>query len=279
MVATDFSAGDRYTWAIPNRRWTVDSLSGFGGHSQLLRGFSPAFGFQSALRLPPAPGPAALAAALGGVYSGACLIRGFSFLGSLPWRLVFLTLMALTAFGWGKSSWKRAGVFVLLTMSLGGIALSMGKGDFFTLLLCAALLWLLCRFVLTGSVSGQEYVPISLTYRDKVVSVTALRDTGNTLRDPLSGERVLVISAQSAEKLTGPTTHQPAHPLETMTQRPLPGLRLIPYRAVGQSGGILLGLRFDHIRIGSRTTSAIVAFAPEGLGQGGMVQALTGGML
>ena len=41
---------------------------------------------------------------------------------------------------------------------------------------------------------------------------------------------------------------------------------------------MVLALRFENVKIGPRVQSAIVAFAPEGLGEG-MYQALTGGVL
>lgn len=222
---------------------------------------------------------AAAASALGGLYSGACMMPGFRFLGNTLWRLVSLGLMALIAFGWNRSALKRGGVFVLLSMALGGIAMSFGKSDFLALVLAAAGVWLLCRVAFGGSVGGREYIPIAITYGENSVCLTALRDSGNTLRDPISGEQVLIISADAARKLTGLSEKQIASPLETLSQRPIPGLRLIPYRAVGQAGGMLLAMRFEHVKIGTREQSVIVAFAPEGLGRGEVYQALTGGAL
>ena len=64
----------------------------------------------------------ALGAALGGVYAGACMLHGFRFLGNAFWRFCALGLMALCAFGLDKSAWKKSGVFLLLSMALGGIA-------------------------------------------------------------------------------------------------------------------------------------------------------------
>ena len=90
---------------------------------------------------------------------------------------------------------------------------------------------------------------------------------------------MLVIAGEVAQKLTGLTGSQLRSPLETLAARPMPGLRLIPYRAVGQKGGMLLALRFSDVKIGSRVRSAVVAFAPEGLGSGDRYQALTGGVL
>lgn len=228
---------------------------------------------------PAAPGRCALAALLGGVYGGACLIPGFRFLGNLLWRLVSLGLMGMMAFGLSRSAFKRSGLFLLLSLALGGAAVSLERGTFPVLVLAAAGIWLLCCLAFGGTAGGREYVPVQLIWGERTASVLALRDTGNTLRDPITGEQVLVLSGDVARDLTGLTEQQLRSPLETLAQRPLTGLRLIPYRAVGLSGGMLLGLRFDRVKIGSRETSAVVAFAPEGLGEGSMYQALTGGVI
>jgi len=116
---------------------------------------------------------------------------------------------------------------------------------------------------------------VELSYGDKRVQLTALRDTGNTLRDPVTGRQVLVVDASTAGKLTGLSVQQLKKPVESVTA--LPGLRLIPYRAVGQAGGLLLALKIPQAKIGSWQGSALVAFAPEGLGSDGTYQALTGG--
>lgn len=223
---------------------------------------------------PLSPKRCALAAAAGSVYSGICMLRGCSFLGNLLWRSVSLVGMCVLAFGWDRSAVKRGGVFVILCMALGGAAVSAGKGDFIALLLCAVGIWLLCRLAFGQKVGGQEYVPLTITYEANSVSLIGLRDSGNTLRDPMTGESVLLITGEAAQKLTGLTHAQLCSPLETLAQRPLPGLRLIPYCAIGTSGGLLLGMRFAEVKLGDRTQSAIVAFAPEGLGRGGFCQAL-----
>lgn len=228
---------------------------------------------------PGAPLRCAFGAALGALYSGACLLPGFSFLGNLLWRTVSLVFVAVLAFGCDISAVKRGGVFLILSMAMGGIALSIGRNDFPALILAALLCYGLCRVAFGRRIGGRTYTPVILTYGGRTLSLTALEDSGNTLTDPITGEQVLVISGAAAQELTGLTRQQLASPLETLAKRPLPGLRLIPYHAVGCSGGLLLGLRFANVVIGGRTTSAIVAFAPEGLGNGEMYQALTGGVL
>lgn len=217
------------------------------------------------------------AALLGAVYSGACLLPGFRFLGSFLWRLVSLLLMGVMAFGWNASALKRCGIFLLLSMAMGGIALCMGRGDLLSLVLCGVMCFLLSLVSFGGQIGGREYVPLKITYDGSSASLIALKDTGNTLKDPVTGEQVLIISSEVAGRLTGLTADQLRHPLETMVLRPIPGLRLVPYRSVGNAGGFLLAKRFEDVIIGDKRQSALVAFAAEGLGKGEIYQALTGG--
>ena len=217
------------------------------------------------------------AAALGAIYSGLCMLPGFRFMGSFLWRMVCLALMAGIAFGWNRSAWKRTGVFLLLSMSLGGVALSFGKPGFFALVFAAIGIRLLCTVAFGEGVGGREYVSVKLSYADRTESVIALHDTGNHLRDPVTGESVLVISGVVAEKLVGLTQDQLRNPMETILHRPIPGLRLIPYRCVGNSSGMMLAMHFDNCSFDGETKPTLVAFAPEGLGRGDVYQALTGG--
>ena len=109
--------------------------------------------------------------------------------------------------------------------------------------------------------------------------LTALQDTGNSLIDPLTGRSVLVVGADVAKKLLGLTREQLSMPAEAIVSAGVPGLRLIPYRTVGQAGGMLLGLRLQDVKIGHWKGSSLVAFAPEGLSEEGAYQALTGGVV
>lgn len=228
---------------------------------------------------PPEPWRCALGALLGSLYSGASMLPGFRFLGRGVWPAVWLAVCAMAAYGINRSALKRGAVFVLLSMALGGIALSLGRGDFLTLVLAAGGLWLLCRFSFGEGVGEREYVNLSLSYEGRQVNMIALRDSGNTLTDPITGQPVLVISGEAAQRLTGLTPEQLSHPLETLASGCIRGLRLIPYRAIGQGSGMLLGMRLDNVTVGKKKQSTVVAFAQEGLGSGSMYQALTGGVI
>ena len=202
-------------------------------------------------------------AALGAIYSGGCLVPGLRFLGAIHWRLIFLALMSAAAFGIRTDTVRKAGVFCILSFALGGMATLAVRGNALTLLLCAMALCAGCRVLVGGRAA---LVPLRIVFGNRELRLTALRDTGNCLRDPVSGERVLVLSRPEAEKLTGLTAHQLENPLETLQQQPLEGLRLIPYHAVGKEGGLLLGMRIREVTVDGKTAPAVVAFAPNRLG-------------
>lgn len=214
---------------------------------------------------------------LGAAYAAGCLTPGFRFLGALHWWLTSLALMSVIAFGTGKSGWKAGGIFALLTMALGGMAMAVGHGGGWATPLCAVGVRLLGQFSLGGR-QERRLLPVEISGGGKTVRLTALQDTGNELRDPVTGERVLVIGGASAQQLTGLTAQQLRKPLETLMCAPVPGLRLIPFHSVGVENGLLLAMRFPRVRIGDRERPGIVAFAPQQLG-GEEYQALAGGIL
>ena len=202
----------------------------------------------------------------------------FSFLGGILWRVVSLALMGWIAFGSNISALRRCALFVLLSMALGGIAMMLSQGGFASILLGCLGILLICFIGFGGRVVA-KYVPVELKYTDQTVRITALVDTGNTLRDPITGCPVLVVGAQVAGQLLGLTKEQLQSPPDALRGMKIPGLRLIPFHTVGKENGMLLAMRMKGVRIGSWRGDPIVAFAPEGLGNNDAYQALTGGFV
>ena len=201
---------------------------------------------------PPSGRRSALGAAVGGIYGGVCILPGFRFLGSGIWRPVFLFLIGSAAFGWNRSALRRIPVFLILNMALGGIAAGSGVTSFPEVLISGGFLWILCR---SGSqlADGRKYIPAELNWKGNRVKLFALRDTGNTLSDPITGEQVLVCGADVAEELLGVSRTRFRDPVEIVASGMIPGLRLIPYRSVGKSKGMLPAIRLEDAVIGGIT--------------------------
>lgn len=225
---------------------------------------------------PAGMGRAVSGAALGGIYGGVCLLPGFRFLGNLLWRGVSLALMSLLAFGIGPGTLRRGILFSLLSMALGGFVLALGSGGTLSLVAAAALVCAMCVLSSGAGAGAQRFASVQLSYGGKSVELKALHDTGNTLRDPVTGERVLIADPAVAGKLVGLDRKALLDPVQTLASGIPPGLRLIPYRSVGNPRGMLLGVRIRDARINGRAEALLVAFTPEELGQGAF-QGLIGG--
>lgn len=215
-----------------------------------------------------------LGALVGGLYAGATLLPFLEFLGGNLWRVIFLGLMVLTAFGFHKGTPLGALVVVGLSFLLGGVALALKIRGFWSLVVVAAgSMGLTTAFCRKRLGHAGQLVPVTVTLGDKQVRLTALHDTGNTLRDPFTGEPVLVAQETAARELLGPVDLSDPAPILTRWQGKA---RLIPYRVLGGQG-VLLTLRCDRVTIGGKQGSTLVAFARGSLSPAGTYDALTGG--
>lgn len=218
-------------------------------------------------------------AGLGAVYAVMTYLPGLSFLGNFLWRCVFLGLMLAAAFGPGRNALRPGVVFVGLSFALGGCMAHVPGPSFFLLLAVAAVSCLLCG-LLPGN--GRSLVPVRIVAGEKQLRLTALKDTGNTLRDPISGERVLVVQWSEGKRLLpgGISADTPVDALAKLRRvAPQVKPRLLPYRAVGQEQGLLLAVRCDKVTIGGKAAGTLVAFTNTVLSENGQFQALAGGNL
>ncbi|MBR6377107.1 MAG: sigma-E processing peptidase SpoIIGA, partial [Oscillospiraceae bacterium] len=229
-----------------------------------------------------------LGAALGGLYALGALLPGLCWLGRLPGAALAFLGLCLTAFGCRGRAWKSwlwffgvccgfAGL-VMAAASLLGLPVLWGGGQVWyrvtgrLLLLLAGALWggtrlLLDRFALHR---GRELLRLELALGPRQLGCAALRDTGNTLRDPLTGAKVPVARWQLAARLLpelGLSRQQfqdPAALAQRLArERPELQLRLIPFRAVGVESGLLLALALDRVCVeGTPAPTRLVAFSP-----------------
>lgn len=186
---------------------------------------------------------------------------------------VIISFFVLGGIAFG-TSWRKWGIYGLLLGAVSSFAQAMILGRMIPALLAVIGVWAISAM----SRNFTQLVPIEIQGFGKRIQLTGLRDTGNKLTDPISGESVVVISAAAAYRLTGLSQKELADPLDTMCKSAIVGLRLIPYCAIGQKNGLLLALRYPYVKIGRYKSSYLIAFAPEGL-EGQNYQALLGGMI
>lgn len=242
----------------------------------------------------------ALAAALGGVYAAAVFFPGCGFLTAFPVKLAAGVLLCLVAFGGEEGLGRLTALFFAVSCGFAGCALALGLltgvsplagGIFYTridgrvLAISAAAAYLVLGVVFRrGAAHGGELVTVKLTLEGREAHLTALCDTGNTLQDPVTGQQVLVAEASRLRQLwpedwrpylTEEGLRDPARAAERIASR---RLRLLPYRAVGVRGGLLLAVRCDAVSVdGMPVDALLVALSPSPVSDGGGYHALWGG--
>lgn len=242
-----------------------------------------------------------LAAALGALYALLTLYPQLRLLRTLPCRGLICAGMVALTFGLRKSSLRQgllffglsaafAGLVVALGGLTGGRLLRLGQSAYYVtsfqalVLLCGAC-YFLCSLALRGILlhGRAELLPVTLTLDGRRVALTALHDTGNTLRDPMTNAPVLLVHWTVARRLLPQSgalcAADFAQPYALLLRWRPYHPRLIPYRAVGTAGGVLLAIRCDSIQIGKRRYSGgLAAFSPTAISDGGQYEALAGGM-
>ena len=190
------------------------------------------------------------------------------------------------------SSCAFAGAAVLAAQLFGTGVLVLPGGTFYAvsilgLLLLAGLLYLLCYTVFSCTAQhGGEIRPMTLLYGANQVLIRALHDTGCTLRDPMTGERVLVAETGALQALLPDAPITPAalaDPAELLlrlkTRDPALPARLLSYKCVGTQTGLLLCLRCEiQVKPGVRKR-CLAAFSPTPVSDGGNYDALIGGTI
>lgn len=240
-----------------------------------------------------------LGGAAGALYSVLVFLPGMSWLAHWPCKLASGVLMALIAYGGERELLRITILFfgasaglagaVLGLELLGNVSLTLEHGVFYSQidLRLLLLLFVACYFVLSlffrrvGRHSGGELVRLELTLDSGSAVLTALRDTGHTLTDPMSSRPVVVVYWKS---LAGalPSWVDPADPVQSVKRCHDAGFRqarLIPYRAVGVDCGMLLALRTQSVKAdGKDLGGLLVALSPTPVDDGGTYQALIGGV-
>jgi len=184
--------------------------------------------------------------------------------------------MSIIAFGLEKETIRKGVVFSILSLSLSGVMSVLGNDAVISMLIAAAVVAAL-YMIGAGWIPGvAKYISVELRHQGKKVCITALQDTGNTLRDPITGQAVLVVDADIATRLTGLSEEQLRKPVEVMASGSKRGLRLLPYHSVGNPNGMMLAVWVSDVKIGLWKGGRLVALAPNRF-ESKHYQALTGG--
>lgn len=229
-----------------------------------------------------------LCGVLGGLYAVLVFLPGGGFLTAGPVKAAVGLLLALVAFGGEKRFFRLTLLTFGIACALAGSVLALGllagqsipnaQGVFYTdidgktLILSAAgtyfVMTVLFRAAAAHGLRG-ELLPVTLSLLGQTVCLTALRDTGNSLRDS-DGEPVLTVEVDSLPMLPHALLElPPAESLPCLRQQ-YPELRpiLLPVRTASGSG-LLLSVRCGWAEIdGRRYPGLRIALTGQPLGSG-----------
>lgn len=225
----------------------------------------------------------ALAAALGAVYAAAVFLPGWGFLAHPLLRVCAGVVMVLTAYGTCRQLLRLIILFFAFSAALGGglyalrlMGVTVTLEPKFILLFAAAAY---CLLSLAGQKLARhgprELKRVVVHVGERSTGLTALVDSGNTLRDPMTGAGVVVAQGERLASLLPPEADF-RHPCQALPALKDPRrFRLLPYRSVGVDQGLLLAVRADRVQVnGKDLGSRLVALSPTPVSDGGGYDAL-----
>lgn len=98
---------------------------------------------------------------------------------------------------------------------------------------------------------------IQLYYKDQSITVKALLDSGNMLKDPISQAPVIIVERESLSKIIpekvldyiGNIIGGDEKENKQDIQEYLSKIRMVPFMSLGKENGMLVGIRLDKIKI------------------------------
>ena len=101
------------------------------------------------------------------------------------------------------------------------------------------------------------FFDMKIYYEDKIVNLKALLDSGNMLKDPISGVPVIIIEKEKIyeiipknildyiEKIMKGDEVQKKYNIQNYISK----IRMVPFMSIGKENGMLVGIRLDKIEI------------------------------
>lgn len=257
----------------------------------------------AALCADPMPRRRALLAAVIGGGAALCELLPASFFHTVWHKLLTFLLMVIAAFGFRRRALRPAVLTLLCTAALAGLLLVLRRlltlplvilrGTVYYPVTARVLIFVsgLCYFLSALCFSGAlrhgkgELIPLTLRAGGRKVAVTSLYDTGNALRDPMTGRAVAVLTKSRFCELCGiAPSLLPGGDAAAALRRlcelcPSERFLLVPYRTVGTADGLLpcvcctalIGRRRKPVRL-------LAALSPTPMAQDGY-EALIGGQI
>jgi len=164
--------------------------------------------------------------------------------------------------------WRKAGAFILVTYFMGGIVMALllitkqqgmhtavgiytgdMKGAALTLFICIGYVTVkqIIKTVRSKKLYTEHTYEAEIVIGEHIIKASAFLDTGNRLKDPLTGKPVAVASEKFWDLLVSEAMLKQEESLASFDVR----FALLPYEAVGTKG-LMYAIRTDHIEIAEK---------------------------
>ena len=241
-------------------------------------------------------------AALGAIYAVLVFLPRCHWLSYPIVRCLVGVVLPFAAYFGEAHRYRLVAVFCLLSAGLAGVLMALGlmagnptgllqkvyyaNVSWPVLIGSAGIFTILLRLFLgqSGRHERGELMEIKVSLNGSVQTITALYDTGHTLRDPVSGKTVLIAEQQAFlwTKDIADILNKKISVEEKMVRLHTCGtplrFSLLPYKAIGTSCGLLLAVKSDYILVDGRCYKGTLVALWEGeIADGTGYQALWSG--
>ena len=161
------------------------------------------------------------------------------------------------------------------------------KTIFFGAIIASIILITAFKIVKTKISKKDMYCNIEIYFDEKTVTTIAMVDTGNMLKEPITGKPVVVVEAEILKEILPKEILQNIEDIiggeidEKIKNQYISRLKLIPYSSLGKQNGMLLGVKADKIKIKkqdeiSEVDDVIIGIYTKSLAKKGEYRALIG---
>ena len=249
-----------------------------------------------------------LASSFGAVYTIIGYVSVLEIYSNLVLKIILSILIIYVAFNpqTVKQLWKEILIFYLTSFVFGGVAFAllyfvrpqdilMKNGLFIgTYPLKIAFLGAIVGFIILQTAlksiktrfhKKDMFCEIEIEIEGNTQKAIAMIDTGNLLKEPITGMPVIVVEQEKMEKLIPEMIHHAEEIIQGNTQMlkdsEITRLRVIPFQSLGKENGLLLGIKPDRIFIRleeeeKQEKEVMIGLYPKKLTKNGAYQALIG---
>lgn len=222
-----------------------------------------------------------ISSTIGAIYSVLTYISNFQIYSNLILKIILSIIMVYIAYKPKniKILSKQILIFYLTSFLFGGVAFAliyvikpqeilMKNGLFlgtyplksvFLAAIIASIICILGFKIVKNKISKKDmFYKVIITINKKQIETTAMVDTGNLLKDPITGAPVIVVEATLLENiipqeillnLENIIGGEFEYVTEEVRSEYISKLKLIPYTSLGKQNGMLLGLKSDKVEI------------------------------